>query len=238
MPENFLLDGSKVEHSTEIFRLRGVRLAIASETRPDGKFNESRVKMLTGEPVLSARAMRENFVDFPATHTLFLALNHPPTVRSGGDGFWRRIRKIDFNHQVPEGERNPNLPAEIVAAEGPAILAWMVEGARRVLQEGLIEPESVTSATQEYRSEEDHIATWMRDCAEINPTSVLSSNSIYASYLGWCKTNTETPTPVVSFFRDLRQRFPLVPTKIGRERGYRGLFIYFDREDEGFGRRY
>lgn len=236
MPENFLLDGSKVEHSTEIFRLRGVRMAIASETRPDGKFNESRVKMLTGEPVLSARAMRENFVDFPATHTLFLALNHPPTVRSGGDGFWRRLRKIDFNHQVPEGERNPNLAAEIVAAEGPAILAWMVEGARRVLQEGLIEPESVLASTLEYRSEEDHIATWMRDCAEINPQSTLSSSSIYASYVGWCKVNTENPIPVVGFFRDLRQRFPMVPTKIGRERGYKGLFLYDDREDEGFGR--
>ena len=240
MPENFLLDGAKVEHSTEIFRLRGVRLAAASETRPDGKFNESRVKMLTAEPVLSARAMRENFVDFPATHTLFLALNHPPTVRSGGDGFWRRIRKIDFNYQIPKEDRNPNFSAEIVEAEGPAILAWMVEGARRVLQEGLIEPRSVEMATEQYRSEEDHIDTWMKDCVEVNAQSVLSSNSIYASYVGWCKVTSESPLPVVAFFRDLRQRTPMVPTKTGRERGYKGLYLYDDREGDsyGTGRRY
>lgn len=226
MPENFLLDGSKAEHSTEIFRLRGIRLAIASETRPDGKFNESRVKMLTGEPVLSARAMRENFVDFNATHTLFLALNHPPTVRSGGDSFWRRIRKIDFNYQVPEGKRNPNLAQEIVDGEGPAVLAWMVEGARRVIRDGLIEPASVKAATNEYRAEEDHINAWLTSICEVMPSAEHKATDIYRSYMGWCVANNEKAVPTVGFFRDLRQRLPLVPSKMGRDRSFKGLYVY------------
>jgi len=60
MPENFLLDKGFQEHSTEIARLRGCRLAIGSETRPDGKFNEARVKMLTGGDTISARMIGKN----------------------------------------------------------------------------------------------------------------------------------------------------------------------------------
>ena len=164
MPENFLLDSGKSEHSTEIMRLRGTRFAVASETRPDGKFNESRVKMLTGEGMLSARAMRQDFVDFKATHTLFMSLNHPPQVRSGGDGFWRRIRKVDFRYVVPPGDRDPGFAASVAEEEGPAILQWIIEGAQKVLKDGLNEPLSVELSTLSYRAEEDHVDIFLQDC--------------------------------------------------------------------------
>lgn len=228
MPENFLLDGAKTEHSTEIARLRGVRLAIASETRPDGKFNESRVKMLTAEPVLSARSMRQDFIDFPATHTLFLALNHPPTVRSGGDGFWRRIRKIDFKYQVPEEDRDPNLAADIVREEGAAILHWMIEGAKRVLDKGLTDPKSVKDATNDYREEEDHLQAFLTDCTDVSPEGSFSTSGLYGIYAEWCRKNGENPVGNVGLIRELRQRFTLVPWRSSGQRGWKGLIVYED----------
>lgn len=231
MPENFLLDSGKLEHSTEIFRLRGVRLAIASETRPDGKFNESRVKMLTGETVLSARAMRQDFVDFKATHTIFVALNHPPAVSAGGDGFWRRLRLIMFNHQVPTADREEGLSARIAGAEGPQILAWMIEGATRVIRDRLIEPKSVVDDTDLYRSEEDHVHAWLDEMTLPNPTSVHSSKEIYGNYVAWCKRSGEQPLANVALFRDLRNRVTLIPERVGRQRGWRGLLVFVERED-------
>lgn len=226
MPENFLLDSGKTEHSTEIARLRGIRLAIASETRPDGKFNESRVKMLTGDGVLSARAMRQDFFDFKATHTLFMPLNHPPQVKSGGDGFWRRIRKIDFRYIVPQGERQEGFAQQVAEEEGPAILQWVIEGAQKVLRDGLQEPLSVELSTLSYRAEEDHVDIFLQDCTAPSPEAGFSVTELYGTYTAWCKKNGELPVTSVSLIRDLKTRMNLQPYRSKHARGYKGLIVF------------
>lgn len=228
MPENFLLESSKLEHSTEIFRLRGIRIAIASETRPDGKFNESRVKMLTGETRLSARAMRQDFIDFIASHTIFVALNHPPQVKSGGEGFWRRIRKIDFLNTVPAHERVEGLAEKIVEAEGPAILQWMIEGAQKVLKDGLTEPISIEMSTMSYRAEEDHIDSFLQDCTSPSPEAGFTTTALYATYAAWCRKNGELPITSTALMRDLKSRMNLTPFRTKSQRGYKGLLLHED----------
>jgi len=235
MPENFLLDTNSVQHSTEIANLHGVRFAVASETRPDGKFNESRVKMLTGGDIISARKMYKDFFDFKPSHTLFLALNHLPSVRSGGSGFWRRLRKIDFSYQVPEGLQKQGLAEDIFLEEGGGVLAWMIEGAKRVLKQGLTEPNSVKLATTEYRFEEDHIAKYIEDCVVQNPLASVQSSDLLHSYKQWCQENGEIPQAMTPFIRELRMRLPISPIRGGQgRRAYSGMFLYkveFGKDD-------
>jgi P4 family phage/plasmid primase-like protien len=206
MPENFLLDTSSTAHPTEIARLRGVRLAVASETRPDGKFNESRVKMLTGGDMLSARFMNQNFFDFKPTHTLFLAVNHLPEVKSGGDGFWRRLRKFDFRKTVPVEKRKENLAETLVEQEGAGILHWMVQGAVRITNQGMTEPESIRLATQSYRHEEDHIAKFIDEKILVSDASSVTKTAVFNAYRDWCSDNGERPITQNSFARELRSR--------------------------------
>jgi P4 family phage/plasmid primase-like protien len=227
MPENFLLDSNSVQHSTEIANLHGVRFAVASETRPDGKFNESRVKMLTGGDIISARKMYKDFFDFKPSHTLFLALNHLPSVKSGGSGFWRRLRKIDFNYQVPEALQKQGLADDIFLEEGGGVLAWMIEGAKRVLKQGLSEPSSVKLATTEYRFEEDHIAKYIEDCVIQNVMASVQSSDLLNSYKRWCQDNGENPMAMTPFIRELRMRLPISPIRGAQgRRAYSGVFLY------------
>ena len=206
MPENFLLESKSAAHPTEIARLRGVRYAVASETRPDGRFNESRVKMLTGGDILSARFMNQNFFDFKPTHTLFLAVNHLPEVKSGGDGFWRRLRKIDFRKTVPPEKRKENLAELLVEQEGPGILQWMVEGAVRITEQGLTEPDSVKLSTQEYRHEEDHIAKFIDEKILVADSASVTKTSVFNAYRDWCAENGEKPVPQNGFNREIKHR--------------------------------
>lgn len=227
MPENFLLDKGHQEHSTEIARLRGARLAIGSETRPDGKFNESRVKMLTGGDTISARLIGKNFFDFKPTHTLFLAMNHLPKVAAGGDGFWRRVRKINFEVTIPADQQDKLLSQKLVQQEGAGILQWMVEGAQRVLSEGKIpEPESVLVATNEYRNEEDNIAQFINDCVFINPYMATSAAELYNNYKAWCAKESEQPMPRTQLIRELTNRLPLVKDKSRKGNQYTGIGLY------------
>jgi P4 family phage/plasmid primase-like protien len=206
MPENFLLDTTGNAHPTDIARLRGVRLAVASETRPDGKFNESRVKMLTGGDTLSARFMGQNFFDFKPTHTLFMAVNHLPEVKSGGDGFWRRLRKIDFRRTIPAEKRKENFAQLLVDEEGPGILQWMVDGAVRLTNQGFSEPDSVKMATQSYRHEEDHIAKFLDEKTIVADTASVTKVAMYNSYRDWCSENGEKPVTQNNLSREVRAR--------------------------------
>ena len=206
MPENFLLDTTGNAHPTDIARLRGVRLAVASETRPDGKFNESRVKMLTGGDTLSARFMGQNFFDFKPTHTLFMAVNHLPEVKSGGDGFWRRLRKIDFRKTIPVEKRKENLAKTLVEQEGPGILQWMIDGAVRLTNQGFNEPESVKMATQSYRHEEDHIAKFIDEKTILADGASVTRVAIFNAYRDWCAENGEKPITQNNLTRELKAR--------------------------------
>jgi putative DNA primase/helicase len=223
MPENFLLDTSNTTHPTEIARLRGIRFAMASETRPDGKFNESRVKMLTGGDMLSARFMGQNFFDFKPTHTLFLAVNHLPAVKSGGDGFWRRLRKLDFKVTIPKDRQRENFAKLIVEEEGPGILQWMVEGAVRVTAAGFNEPQSVRLATLEYRHEEDHIAKFLDERVIVATNGSVTKTAIFNAYRDWCIDNGEKPITQNALNREVRTRMNSVETEIHGARMFSGI---------------
>lgn len=229
MPENFLLEKGHQEHSTEIARLRGARLAIGSETRPDGRFNESRVKMLTGGDTISARLIGKNFFDFKPTHTLFLAMNHLPKVGAGGDGFWRRVRKINFAVTISADKQDKLLAQKLVQREGAGILQWMVEGAKRVLENGKIhEPEAVLVATKEYRHEEDNIAQYIDDRVFINSYMGVSAAELYNNYKSWCVAESEQPIPRTQLVRELISRLPIVKDKSRKGNQYTGIGLYED----------
>ena len=206
MPEDFLIDTKGSAHPTDIARLRGVRFAMASETRPDGKFNESRVKTLTGGDVLSARFMNKDFFDFKPTHTLFMAVNHLPEVKSGGDGFWRRLRKIDFRKTIPVERRKENFAATMVEAEGPGILQWMIDGAVRITDRGMSEPESIKISTQTYRHEEDHIAKFLDEKTIIADRASVGKATLFQAYRDWCEENGERPITQNQLGREIKNR--------------------------------
>jgi P4 family phage/plasmid primase-like protien len=224
MPENFLMEKNNGDHSTELARLRGVRIALASETKPDGRFNESRAKSLTSQDVVSARFMNKDFFDFLPSHSFLVALNHPPRVTHGGEGFWRRMRKIDFNVIIPENRRDPELARNMVKREGAGILQWMIEGARRVMTRGtLVVPAAVAAATLAYREEEDALGVWLKTKTFPSAGSRFKAIEIYNNYKGWMTSEGETPITASQLIRELKVRGLITQDLTTKERWYAGL---------------
>jgi putative DNA primase/helicase len=162
-PDGFLMTGREGKHETEIARLRGARLGVCAEQTSGKRFDESKVKRLTGGDQLTGRFMRGDFFDFPPSHLVWVLSNHLPAVREGGRSFWRRVHRIPFRHVVPEDQRIPDLHDQLLAEEGPAILGWAIRGAVEVLANGLRDPESVITATREYEIGEDTLASLVAD---------------------------------------------------------------------------
>ena len=202
-PVNFLLAGQN-KHETEIARLAGARFVVCSEINQGTKFDEAKVKLLTGGDKLTGRFMHRDFFDFRPSHTLFLMGNHQPAVGAGGDSFWRRVRLIPFEHRVPDEKCIENLDAQLVEREGPAILAWIVRGAVAVATGRLIEPDVVMAATEDYAESEDHISQFIGECAtRVDNEFRLPSGQVYRRYVDWCQENGMRPKANSVFGRDM-----------------------------------
>ncbi|WNM74151.1 DNA primase/helicase [Mycobacterium Phage Nergal] len=224
-PANFLLSG-RDRHETEIARLHGARLVVCSEINADSRFDEAKVKVLTGGDVLSGRYMRQDFFDFVPSHTLFLMGNHQPQVTAGGTSFWRRLRLIPFLHTVPPEQRNPNLATELVRDEGAAILAWIVAGARQIVADGLREPEQVKAATQEYSEQEDALKRFIDECCELTPGANGGAKPVHVlqAYQKWAGINGEDAMlSQVKLGRELSARFGVRSVASNGIRVYGGL---------------
>lgn len=147
-------------HPTERAILHGKRLVVDVESAEGARLHETLVKQLTGSDKITARRMHEDFWSFAPTHKLMLCTNHKPEIRETKAAIWRRVKLVPFTVTIPESEQIKDLPQRL-RAEYPAILAWCVHGCIKWQKTGLQEPEEVTSATREYRAEQDTLGEFL-----------------------------------------------------------------------------
>ncbi|MGW7081821.1 DNA primase family protein [Streptomyces sp. NPDC054866] len=196
-PPGFLMTRPFEGHPTDLAELHGRRVIVCSEVKPGDKFDEARVKLLTGGDRIKARRMRQDFFSFAPTHKLWLLGNHRPEVGTGGYAFWRRMRLIPFEHVVSDDRKIDNLADILVTEEGPGILGWLVEGACRYLagDKDLTGPERVRIATSAYAETEDHVGRFFDECCALSPASRAEQARLYAEYKAWCR---HEDAPVIS----------------------------------------
>lgn len=168
LPPNALMERKFEAHPTEIADLEGKRMAVAEEVPRGAAWNESLLKQLTGGGYIRAHKMRQDNIEFAASHTLWVAGNDKPRIRGTDKGIWRRMRMIPFLADVAPQDMDADLPAKL-AAESAAILAWAVDGCREYLARGLGMCAAVAEATEEYRRDEDMFGCFLDDCCIVAP---------------------------------------------------------------------
>ncbi|WP_440073280.1 DNA primase family protein [Streptosporangium sp. OZ121] len=206
-PPGFLMARTFDGHPTDLAELHGRRIIVCSELKPGDRFDEGRVKQLTGGDRIKARRMRQDFFSFNPTHHLWLLGNHRPEVSAGGFSFWRRIRLIPFNRVVPEERKIDNLASVLVREEGPGILHWLVEGARRYLggDRDLSGPQRVRIATDAYAQTEDHMGRFLTEACTLEPGLRAEQAQLYAAYARWCSFEGASPVSARAFAARVRE---------------------------------
>jgi len=95
-------------HPTDVAKLRGARLVIAQETEKGRRWDETKIKTLTGGDKVTARFMRQDFFDFEPKFKLLISGNHKPRLSNVDEAIRRRLLIIPFTVQIPLAERDPN----------------------------------------------------------------------------------------------------------------------------------
>ncbi|MER5362678.1 phage/plasmid primase, P4 family [Streptomyces sp. NPDC002785] len=206
-PPGFLMGRPPGRHPTDLAELHGRRIIVCSELRSGDRFDESRVKLLTGGDRIKARRMRQDFFSFAPTHKLWLLGNHRPEVGTGGYAFWRRLRLIPFERVVADDRKVDNLADVLVTEEGPGILHWLVTGARRYLNgpRDLVGPPPVRTATNAYAEIEDHTGRFLGECCTVNPAMRAEQAQLYSSYRNWCRLKGAIPISSRAFATRVRE---------------------------------
>ena len=134
----------------DVARLRGVRLAIASETADGKAWDAQRMKALTGGDSIQARFLYGNYFEFKPSHKFVIAGNSQPYLRDAGEAESRRMHMIPFTHAPRKVDKRLT---QVLQEEWPQILSWALEGVRLWGQEGLDKPDILKDALQSYMSE-------------------------------------------------------------------------------------
>ena len=187
-PMETFMDSAGERHPTELAGLRGARLVTATETEQGRRWNESRIKALTGGDPISARFMRQDFFEYRPQFKLLIAGNHKPSIRNVDEAMKRRLHLIPFTVTFPEDRRDRQLTEKLLA-ERDAILAWAVAGALAWKASGLQPPAIVRNATSEYFANEDALQEFEDDEIERNPQAQVAIATVYARWKAFADRN-------------------------------------------------
>lgn len=187
-----VLLSSNGDHPTEMMDLQGARFALLEETPEGHQLNVKRLKSLVGTPKISARRMRADSETFDATHSMFLTTNYSLNVTETDSGTWRRLAVVMFPHRYDVGAEtpDPNLRSRMTRERQlEAVLAWLVEGARRWYAADRVMPEapaSVEADTRAWRMEADPILGYVEERLDFSDeSSAVMSSEMYDDFLNW-----------------------------------------------------
>ena len=170
--------------SNDLAMLKGVRLVSCSENKKGGELDEPKVKIMTGGDEICCRFLYAEFFTYYPEFAIWLSTNNRPRIKGTDDGIWRRIRLVEFKEQFIGRHENPNLKRDLLM-EKEGILAWMLEGLRLYLEEGLEPPISVLQATEQYRDEEDILGNFISERCQLGANHSVTSSDLYEIYLTW-----------------------------------------------------
>jgi putative DNA primase/helicase len=214
--------------SNDLARLHSARLVIASEGTDRKRFDEERLKQLTGGDSVTARFLFQEHFTFIPKFKIMLAVNSLPKTEDFSDGFWRRVNIIPFEVQFKGENANPDLLHNL-RNELPGIMNWALKGLKEWMDQGLNPPIEVINAVEEYRSESDEVARFLNDHVEVvqvvNFEPKLKTSELYGKFIEW-HHGEYGKEPSISQSKFSRRVHPVIgikSEKLGSYRWFIGL---------------
>lgn len=191
----------------DLAQLQGKRFVSISEPDAGGRWDEGRIKEVTGgEPVTAEHKYKDPFT-FTPQFKLWVTANDYVSTEDYSEGFWRRVIPIRFPNSFPvDGGRLEST----LKAEASGILNWAVEGGINWRREGLWRPQAIQESMSNYRTTQlqdarGMITDFLKDRVEVDDTARTPSNQLYDEYKVWARAKGEKDyLKMAGFTRQIR----------------------------------
>lgn len=224
-----LTTGCKRNVKPEMAELKGKRLIIASEMEEGMRLNTAVVKQLCSTDEIYAEKKYKDPFKFTPSHTLVLYTNHLPKVGANDDGIWRRLKVIPFNAHIVGNSDVKNYADVLFENAGPAIMTWIIEGAKKAIDCGfkVDEPDCVKKAVEKYRMDNDWLGQFLNDCCELGKDYEEKSGALYQQYRAYCITTGEYIRSTTDFYSSIDK------AGLYRHRTSKGVVVHGVKLKEG-----
>lgn len=161
--------GSTDQHPAGLAAALLRRMVVMSqEYTPHDRLRLEVVKAMTGNEVISARFMRQDFFELQARCTPWMATNEEVQLGAFDDSIRTRIKPIELDGEITADARKPISQVAIELAqpdERTALLTWLVLGARSVAsgQSALdaLEPAKIAESFSNMVFDQDSVMSWI-----------------------------------------------------------------------------
>lgn len=217
----------------EMAEVKGKRLLIAAEMQEGARLNDSTVKQLCSTDDIFAEKKYKDPFSFKPCHTLVLYTNHLPRVSASDDGIWRRLIVIPFNAKITGKSDIKNYSEYLYDNAGEAILAWVIEGSKKVIELNyqIPVPACVQEAINEYRSQNDWFGHFLADKCEVDDSYRESSSALYQAYRNYSMDCNEYIRSTADFYFAL-EKAGFERIKVHNKRFFKGLRLRVDDDLE------
>jgi putative DNA primase/helicase len=222
MSADALTVGCKRNVKPEMAELKGKRLVIAAELEEGMRLNTAVIKQLCSTDEIQAEKKYKDPFRYTPAHTLVLYTNHLPRVGANDAGTWRRLIVIPFLAKLEGKSDIKNFADYLVKEAGGAILSWVMEGAKQVIDRHfkLDVPQCVKNAIHAYRESNDWMSAFLEDCCEVDKTYQQKSGELYQEYRAYCARNGEYTRSTTDFYTGLEN------AGFERKRTKKGIIVY------------
>lgn len=208
--------------------LVGVSLIRVDEVAKGRWHEETWKQMVASDPMTITRKNEKALTGYCFRAKFIITSNSKPFVVDKSDGVWRRICPIEFKKQIPATERILDFHEVVLREEGTAILSWMLEGAKRLVQRGRFMPEtqwpeSIKERKTANKLECDSVSGWVSARQVKAVTTFTPKADFYNDYATWCDAIQVEVLSREVFWRNLNEVLPDFETRRSRIKNAQGL---------------
>ncbi len=178
------------------------------------------LKALTDGSPINARKPYGAVFQFRSRAGQLLNANRLPGTNDQTHGFFRRFVIVEFNRSFTDDPtRDVDMASKIIEAERPAIAAWLVAGAVRLLARGAyVLPASHARGLNQWQLNVDQVRAFLAD--QTHPIAQgekgVGATALYARYTAWAEGNGHKPVSSTKLGVRLRElKCGAVHTKTG-----------------------
>lgn len=197
--------GNKRNVKPELAEAKGKRLLIAAELEEGMRLSTANLKALSSTDPIQAEKKYKAPFEFIPSHSLVLHTNHLPKVGALDEGTWRRLIVIPFQAKIEGSSDIKNYSDYLYENAGGAILSWIVEGSKKVIEDefSIPQPKVVQEATGKYRESNNWFHYFINECCEVEDGYIQKSGELYQEYRAFSMRVGEFARSTADFYSAL-----------------------------------
>jgi len=181
------------------------KLANIAGDIPDMALSNTAIfKGLTGDDRVRAEEKGQPAYEFWNRAKLLFSANALPPSKDKSTGYFRRWILIDFLRAMVQNP-NPRLVAELLE-EKCGIFNWMLEGARRLNQNGFTYTTDPEKMAEKYIERSEPVVKFLDDCCKEDFNGFETSKKLYATYNAWAAANKKKRMSSREFLNAMRSQ--------------------------------